>query len=187
MDNTLKEVWAKYNLEDILNAGLSLNKISSSDIINASDIYKDPNKEYSDEEVQEIIKDRGLHDILTFIQNEYDLEDIIDDIGKNDVLDAIDEDDRFESIKYSFVLDDHDGDIREETKEECYEQIYEDVLNQLKVKDNHKKYLEDYSPDELRTYFCDMFSIGYYDDEGLNKGFSKLFQIMNKSTYNIKK
>ena len=108
MDNTLKEVWAKYNLEDILNAGLILNKISSVDIINASDIYKDPNKEYSDEEVQEIIKDRGLHDILTLIQNEYDLEDIIDDIGKNDVLDAIDEDDRFESIKYSFVLSYYD-------------------------------------------------------------------------------
>lgn len=29
MDNALKEIWAKYDLEDILNAGLMLNELAT--------------------------------------------------------------------------------------------------------------------------------------------------------------
>ncbi len=183
MENLLKKAWANHTLEEILCTGLDMRKIDSSDIIHASDIYRDPNKEYLDEEVQEIIKDRGLHEILVLIQDEYSLDDIIDELGKNDVLDSIDEDDRLESIKFTTALEDHDDEVLEKYKYDCREEVREEIEAETA---DCEKTMNDYSADDLRQHFCDLFGLGYYDDNGLFQKFRELFEKLEKSTYKNK-
>ena len=72
------------DFEEILTFALERDLISSEDIINAAKIYEDPNKEYDDEEVKEMISSRGLRDIMGIIQEDNSLDDILDELSKYD-------------------------------------------------------------------------------------------------------
>ena len=77
-NKALKKVWElSRSFEEILEFGLEHGFISSSDIINASDIYKDPNKEYDESEIEDFIKSVPLSDLMKAIQDEYSLDDIL--------------------------------------------------------------------------------------------------------------
>ena len=141
-DNALNKVWKlSRNFEEILNFGLEHNFITSSDIIHASDIYKDPNKEYDDEELKEIIKNNNIYDLMEIIQEEYSLEDIIGELPSMEILENIPEEDKLDSLEHTLTLDRHDEEIRNQTYNECVDEwIYEMRANETdQIKKNYKK------------------------------------------------
>lgn len=180
----IEKVWKSFNgFEDILNFGLQNGFITNADIIHASDIYSDPNKEYTDEEVKEMIASRGLQDVIQIIQTEYSLDDIVCELPKDEILDSIDESDLLDKLDGSWELDQHD----EEVKNKCYEEIYDEITEDLEHNEhNIIEDLQDGNPDDLRKFFCDLFEIGYYDEDGLFDGFKRLFKKLEKSTYKHK-
>ena len=183
-DEALEKVWKlSRDFEEILNFGLEHGFISSSDIIHASDIYKDPNKEYDDEELHEIIKDSNIYDLMKIIQEEYSLDEIIGELPTGEILDNINEDERLDSLEHTWTLDRHDDEVREIYYRECIDEWIEE----LRQKD--KDYLDnlcDANGDELHQFICDLVGCGYYDKEGLMKGLEKLKDKLNKNSYGIK-
>ena len=64
-DKALKKVWElSRDFEEILEFGLEHGFITSSDIIHASDIYRDPDKTYEDFEIEDFVKSVPLSDLM---------------------------------------------------------------------------------------------------------------------------
>ena len=183
--NALKKAWKLADdFEEILNFGLEHNFISSSDIIQAADIYKDPNKEYDDNEIKEIISSRGLRDILGIIQEEYSLYDILDEFPQNEILDEFDDNDLLDHLEGTYALEEHDDEVRKQYDYELREEIELDLYKQYK--DNIDD-IKNYNIDQMRKFFCDLLDVGYYDDKGLFNGLNDLIKKMNSSIYKINK
>lgn len=182
-ERALEKVWKlSRDFEEILNFGLDHGFISSSDIIQASDIYKDPNKEYDDDEIKEIISSKGLGDILGIIQEEYSLYDILDELPKNEILDEFDNNELLDHLENSYELDQHD----EEVKTECYNEYINEYIKELENRDkDYINYLTDADGDELHRFICDIIGCGYYDKEGLKRGLEKIKNKLNKNSYDI--
>ena len=183
-DKALEKVWKlSRSFEEILEFGLEHNFITSSDIIHASDIYKDPNKEYEDDEIKEMIMSRGLRDTMDIIQEEYSLDDILDELPTREILENISEDDRLDSLLDSWVLENHDDEVREEYYREYIDEwVEEQIANEnAKIKE-----LQDANSDNLHEFICDLIGVGYYDKEGFEKEFNKLKDKLNKNSYGIK-
>lgn len=181
----LKKAWGLANdFEEILNFGLEYGFIDNADIIHASDIYKDPNKEYDDGEIKEIISSRGLRDILGIIQEEYSLYDILDELSKNEILDEFDDDDLLDHLEGTYALEEHDDEVRKQYDYELREEI---GLNLYKQYKDDIDDIKNYNVDQMRKFFCDLLDIGYYDDDGLFNGLNDLIKKMNSSIYKINK
>jgi len=182
-DDALNKVWElSRDFEEILEFGLEHGYITSSDIIHASDIYKDPNKEYDDDEIKAIISSRGIRDILGIIQEEYSLDEIVDELDIDEVLDNVDKGYLLDKLDGSFELDSHDEDVREEYRDE----VYEEIMSDLKEDKDIREVISESSVDELHHIICDVIGCGYYDQEGINKGLKKLKEKLNQNIYGIK-
>lgn len=178
--DALKKVWKLSNgFEEILTFLLERGYITSSDIIKAGDIYKDPYKTYSDEEIEEMIKDVPLSDLMEMIQHQYNTDDIIDQMDKEDILDAIGDDELLYHIENSVVMDEHD----DEVKEQVYREYIDEWIEEFNT--SHRNFtdeLRDSNPDDLHEHICEIANCGYYDQESINKIKDKL----NKNTFGIK-
>lgn len=178
--DALKKVWKLSNgFEEILTFLLERGYITSSDIIKAGDIYKDPYKTYSDEEIEEIIKDVPLSELMIMIQHQYNTDDIIDNLDKEDILDAIGDDELLYHIENSVVMDEHDDEIKEQVYREYIDEWIEEFNS------SHRNFIDelrDYNPDDLHEHICEIANCGYYDQESINKIKDKL----NKNTFGIK-
>lgn len=171
-DKALKKVWElSRDFEEILNFGLEHNFITSSDIIHASDIYKDPNKTYDEFEIDDFIKSVSLSDIMKSIQDEYSLDEILFELPKHEILENFDKDDLLEELKDSWELNAHD----EEVKEETYREYVDEWIEEMKAQD--KEYIEnlyDANSDDFHEFLCDTLGCGYYDQSIVNKLKDKL-------------
>jgi len=186
-EKALKKVWElSRDFEEILEFGLEHGYITSSDIIHASDIYKDPNKEYDDDEIKAIISSRGIRDIFGIIQEEYSLDEIVDELDIDDVLDSVDKGYLLDKLDGSFELDSHDEDVREEYRDEVYEEIMSDLKSNLKNDKAMHEVISESSTDELHHLICDVIGCSCYDQEGINKGLKKLKEKLNQNIYGIK-
>ena len=183
-DNALSKVWKlSRGFEEILEFLLENNYITSSDIIHASDIYKDPNKEYEDDEVKEMISSRGLRDIMGILQEEYSLDEILDELPTNEILDNINEEDRLDSLDGTWALESHD----EEIKNQTYHEYIDDWTKEAQAKEKSLlEELQNSKSDDLHKFICDLIGIGYYDKEGFERETNKLKDKLNKNSYNIK-
>lgn len=179
-NNALKKVWTlAKDFEEILNFGLERGFITNLDIIHASDIYKDPNKEYDDEEVKEVISSRGLQETMEIIQNEYSLDEILETLPPDDLLDNISNDDMIDYLEGTWELDRYGDDIRAQ----CHSEILDEVLNEIKTdNENHIANIYNWSADELHHLICDIVGCAYYD----NTVYDKLKERLNKNTYGVK-
>ena len=183
--NALKKAWGlAEDFEEILNFGLEYGFIDNTDIIQAAEIYKDPNKEYDDNEIKEIISSRGLRDILGIIQEEYSLYDILDEFPQNEILDEFDDNDLLDHLEGTYALEEHDNEVRKQYDYELREEIELDLYKQYK--DNIDD-IKNYNIDQMRKFFCDLLDVGYYDDNGLFNGLNDLIKKMNSSIYKINK
>lgn len=182
-NKALKKVWElSRNFEEILEFGLEHGFITSSDIIHASDIYKDPNKIYEDFEIDDFIKSVPFSDLMKSIQDEYSLDDILFELPKHEILDNLDKDDLLDKLNGSWELEQHD----EEVKNNYYSEIYDEIIKEIEEKEIDKiNEVENYSPDELHQFICNILGIGYYDQNGLKEGINKLKEKLNNNTYNI--
>jgi len=178
--DALKKVWKLSDgFEEILTFLLERNYITNSDIIKAADIYKDPYKIYSDEEIEEMIKDVSFSDLMKIIQNHYSTDDIVDELDKEDILDAIGDDVLLYHIENSTVMDEHDNDIKEQVYREYIDEWIEDFNT------SHRNFIDELqnsNPDDLHEHICEIANCGYYDQESINKIKDKL----NKNTFGIK-
>jgi len=183
-DDALNKVWKlSRDFEEILNFGLEHGYITSSDIIHASDIYKDPNKEYDDDEIKAIISSRGIRDILGIIQEEYSLYDIIDELPKNEILDEFDDDELMDHLENSYALDQYKDSIKDDLYREYIDEWLEEVEKRNK---DYITHLTEADGDELHRFICNIIGCGYYDKEGFKKGLKKIKDKLNQNTYEIK-
>ena len=171
-NNALKKVWElSRNFEEILEFGLERGFITSSDIIHASDIYRDPNKTYDEFEIDDFIKSVPLSDLMKSIQDTHSLDDIIDELPKDEILDYYDDDELYEALENDGYMDV----VKDEIKGELYEEYVDEWIEELKEQD--KDYLANLynsNPDEFHTFICDVFGSGYYDQTVVDKLMKKL-------------
>ena len=183
-DKALNKVWKlSRNFEEILSFGLEHGFITSSDIVHASDIYKDPNKEYDESEIEDFIKSVPLSDLMKAIQDEYSLDDILFELPSHEILENFDKSDLLEELDGSWELDQHDEEIRKET----YKEYIDEWVDEMKTQD--KEYIENLynaNSDDLHTFICDVLGISYYDQEGLNKALKNIKEKLNKNNYSIR-
>lgn len=179
-DKALKKVWElSRDFEEILEFGLEHGFITSSDIIHASDIYKDPNKTYEDFEIEDFVKSVPFSDLMKTIQDEYSIDDIVDELDKDDIMDAIGDDELFSHIENSGVMDMHDDDV----KEQVYHEYVDEWIEEMKAQD--KDYLNNLynaNADDFHEFICDVLGCGYYDQLVVNK----LKDKVNNNSFGIK-
>lgn len=183
-NNALKKVWKlSRDFEEILNFGLENNFITSSDIIHASDMYKDPNKEYDDEELKEILDNSNIYDIMKILQEKYSLNEILDELPSDEILDNIDARDRLDSLENTWELEQHD----EETKEIIYKEYIDEWIDQCEITERTSiNNLSNINGDELHKLICDVIGCGYYDQNEFDKCLKKFKDKLNKNSYGVK-
>lgn len=179
-NKALEKVWKlSRNFEEILEFGLERGFITNSDIIHASDIYKDPNKEYDDEEVKEMISSRGLQETMEIIQNEYSLDEILDTLPPDDLLDNISNDDMLDYLEGTWELDKYENDI----KAQYHSEVLDEVIKEIKTdNENYIENIPNWNADELHHLICDIVGCTYYD----NTVYEKLKERLNKNNYGVK-
>ena len=183
-DKALKKVWElSRDFEEILNFGLEHGYITSSDIIHASDIYKDPNKTYDDFEIEDFVKSVPFSDLMKIIQDEYSIDDIIYELDQDDILNAIGDDELFSHIENSAIMDDHDNDI----KDQVYKEYIDEWIEEFYA--NKKSFLENLKEenlDEVHKFICNLIGCGYANQNEFNKKINEFRNKLNKNSFEIK-
>ena len=179
-NKALKKVWElSRDFDEILEFGLEHGYITSSDIIHASDIYKDPNKTYDDFEIENFVKSVPFSDLMKTIQDEYSINDIIDELDKDDIMDAIGDDELLSHIENSTLMGEHDEDI----KEQVYREYIDEWIEEMK--EQEKDYIENLyntNADDFHEFLCETLGFSYYDQSMVDKLKDKL----NKNSFGIK-
>ena len=171
-NDALKKVWSlATDFEEILTFGLENGFITSSDIIHASDIYKDPNKEYDQSEIEEMIDNSHLDDVIDVLTIKYPISEIVDALPMDSVLDNIDDGELLDALDGSWTLENHDDIVRSE--------YYDDVMKECveELEQDNEEYLKDiqnWNADDLHTFICDIVGCGYYDTSVFDKLKDKL-------------
>lgn len=174
----LSRVWNECSFDEILDYGLSNNYIGSESIINAASDYSDPNKEFSDEELKEIIKEADLDLILDVLDEKYTLDEVIGRYDEDDILNCFDADTLIDFCEYEL------SDKYEEERNKGFEEGYDEAIKDFEDKEKH--ILRDGIIDEKWSYLCDEFGISHYDNVGLYKKLVEFIRSLNKSAYKDK-
>ena len=175
----LEQVWENCTFDEIINAGFNLSKCGAIDLKVAASEFGDP-REIDDDIFAEEIKTRGLHDVMSLIQNIFYVSDILDEFEDEDRLDGLSDDSILDHLDGTWALDEHDDKIRQN----AYDEALEDLENDVNVKsDEFIDAIHDLSSNDLWCFFCRIFGIAYYDEEGLYNGFKKLITQLEKSHY----
>lgn len=171
-NDALKKVWSlATDFEEILTFGLENNFITSSDIIHASDIYKDPNKEYDQSEIEEMIDNSHLDDITNVLIQKYSVDEIINSLPVDNILDNIDDSELLDALDGTWALEDHDDNVRSE----YYNDVIKDCIEELEQdNEDHLKDIQNWNADDLYTFICDIVGCGYYDTSVFDKLKDKL-------------
>jgi len=171
-NKALKKVWGlARNFDEILEFGLEHGFITSSDIIHASDMYRDPDKMYDDPEIEDFVKSVPLSDLMKTIQNQYCIDDIVDELDKDDIMDAIGDDELLSHIENSTVMDMHDDDV----KEQVYHEYVDEWIEEMKAqKKDYIDNLYNANADDFHKFLCDTLGCGYYDKSMVDKLKEKL-------------
>lgn len=175
----LSRVWSECTFDEILEFGLSNGYIGSESIINAASDYSDPNKEYSDDELKEIIKEADLDLILDIIDEKYSVRDIIDELDQDEVLNCFDAD---------TLIDHCEWELQDKYNEERnigFEEGYDEATKNFEDKEKH--ILRDSNTTDKWCYLCDELEVSYYDENLLKAKLNKLFNDFNKIIYKTTK
>lgn len=182
-EELLKEVWNNFSFEDILTAGLELNKITSSDIIQASDIYKDPNHEYTDNDLAIVIEQCDLGDICHELKSNYKLDEILNHFSEEDILDTINDTDIICYLEGTWTLSNYIDDIRLD----AYNNGYNDAVNEYNCDQNsYIEQIKEYNINEMWCWLCKYFDIGYYDSNQMFDNINNLCSQFDKTIYKNK-
>ena len=180
----LQIIWDECSFDEIINAGLDLNKCSSSDIINAASEYEDPEKSA----LEDIIAESSVEDVMEAVRSEFTIEDIVGELDRDDILDCFDKDDILWYLEGSYDLEKHDDEVKEEYYHTMYEEILEEIESTYDF--NYKQFIKDiaeeYSPDDYHKLICNILGVGYYDKDGIKERMKEFINKLNKNNYDIK-
>ena len=180
----LQIIWDECSFDEIIDAGLDLNKCSSSDIINAASEYEDPEKSA----LEDIISESSVEDVMEAVRSEFTIEDIVGELGRDDISDCFDKDDILWYLEGSYDLEKHDDEVKEEYYHTLYEEIVEEVERTYDF--NYKQFIkniaEKYSPDDYHKLICNILGVGYYDKDGFKEKMKEFIDKLNKNNYDIK-
>ena len=180
----LQIIWDECSFDEIIDAGLDLNKCSSSDIINAASEYEDPEKSA----LEDIISESSVEDVMEAVRSEFTIEDIVGELGRDDILDCFDKDDILWYLEGSYDLEKHDDEVKEEYYHAMYEEIVKEVESTYDF--NYKQFIKDiakeYSPDDYHKLICNILGVGYYDKDGFKEKMKEFIDKLNKNNYDIK-
>ena len=180
----LQIIWDECSFDEIINAGLDLNKCSSSDIINAASEYEDPEKSA----LEDIISESSVEDVMDAVRSEFTIEDIVGELDRDDILDCFDKDDILWYLEGSYDLEKHDDEVKEEYYHTMYEEILEEIESTYDF--NYKQFVKDlaeeYSPDDYHKLICNILGVGYYDKDGFKEKMKEFINKLNKNNYDIK-
>ena len=180
----LQIIWDECTFDEIIDAGLDLNKCSSSDIINAASEYEDPEKSA----LEDIISESSIEDVMEAVRSEFTIEDIVGEFDRDDILDCFDKDDILWYLEGSYDLEKHDDEVKEEYYHTMYEEIVEEVESTYDF--NYKQFIKDiteeYSPDDYHKLICNILGVGYYDKDGFKERMKEFIDKLNKNNYGIK-
>lgn len=180
----LQIIWDECTFDEIIDAGLDLNKCSSSDIINAASEYEDPEKSA----LEDIISESSVEDVMEAVRSEFTIEDIVGELDRDDILDCFDKDDILWYLEGSYDLEKHDDEVKEEYYHTMYEEIVEEIESTYDF--NYKQFIKDiaeeYSPDDYHKLICNILGVGYYDKDGFKEKIKEFIDKLNKNSYGIK-
>lgn len=180
----LQIIWDECSFDEIINAGLDLNKCSSSDIINAASEYEDPEKSA----LEDIISESSVEDIMDAVRSEFTIEDIVGELDRDDILDCFDKDDILWYLEGSYDLEKHDDEVKEEYYHTMYEEIVEEIESTYDF--NYKQFIKDiaeeYSPDDYHKLICNILGVGYYDKDRFKERMKVFINKLNNNNYGIK-
>ena len=180
----LQIIWDECTFDEIIDAGLDLNKCSSSDIINAASEYEDPEKSA----LEDIISESSVEDVMEAVRSEFTIEDIVGELDRDDILDCFDKDDILWYLEGSYDLEKHDDEVKEEYYHTMYEEIVEEIESTYDF--NYKQFIKDiaeeYSPDDYHKLICNILGVGYYDKDGFKERMKEFLNKLNKNNYDIK-
>lgn len=180
----LQIIWDECSFDKIIDAGLDLNKCSSSDIINAASEYEDPEKS----DLENIISESSIEDVMEAVKSEFTIEDIVGELNRDDILDCFDKDDILWYLEGSYDLEKHDDEVKEEYYHTMYEEIVEEIESTYDF--NYKQFIKDiaeeYSPDDYHKLICNILGVGYYDKNRFKERMKVFINKLNKNNYNIK-
>ena len=180
----LQIIWDECSFDEIINAGLDLNKCSSSDIINAASEYEDPEKSVLENNISE----SSIEDVMDAVRSEFTIEDIVSELDRDDVLDCFDKDDILWYLEGSYDLENHDDAVKEEYYHTMYEEIVEEIESTYDF--NYKQFIKDiaeeYSPDDYHKLICNILGVGYYDKDRFKEKIKVFINKLNKNNYGIK-
>lgn len=180
----LQIIWDECTFDEIIDAGLDLNKCSSSDIINAASEYEDPEKS----DLEDVIASSSVEDVMEAVKAEFTIDDIVGELERDDVLDCFNNDDILWYLEDTWELDRHDDEVKEDYYHTLYEEIIEEVESTYDF--NYKQFIKDiaeeYSPDDYHKLICDIIGVGYYDKDAFKEKIKEFINKLNKNNYNIK-
>lgn len=175
----LSKVWSECTFDEILEFGLSNDHISSESIINAASEYSDPNKEYSDDELRDIIKTADLDLILYVLNEKYTIGEVVGRYDDDDILNCFDPDTLIDFCEYELSAK------YEEERQIGFEEGY-DAATKI-FEDEEKHILRDSNTIDKWCYLCDELEVSYYDENLLKEKLNKLFNDFNKDKIIYKK
>ena len=178
----LSRVFDMFTFDEIIDFGLERGDISSEDIINAASEYSDPNKEYSDDEIKDIVKDADISVVMEALNEKYLPDDIIDELDTDEILNAIGWDDVYDYFEFDFK------DKEQEKYNEGYEDGHDDAFDELKddmiiTEKDCINMLKEYNINNLWCFFANLFEITYYDKDNMIKKLDELKNKLHKSIY----
>lgn len=179
----LQIIWDECTFDEIIDAGLDLNKCSSSDIINAASEYEDPEKS----NLEDVIASSSVEDVMEAVKAEFTIDDIVGELERDDVLDCFNNDDILWYLEDTWELDKHD----DEVKEDYYHVMYDEIIDELESSYdfNYKQFVKDlaneYTPDDYHELICDTIGVGYYDKDGFKERMKEFINKLNKNNYGI--
>ena len=178
------KAWEYGTFDDILNVGFDNELVCGEDIIKAASEYNDPNKEFSDDEIKEIVKEADISIVIDALEDKYTMHEIINEFNTDEIL---------ESFDFSDIFDYFEWDFRDKCEEEYnngYQEGLEDAKNE--IKDNlytKKDCLNELRESDINNFWCflcDLFEISYYDNNSFYKKLENLIRMLNKSMYKDK-
>lgn len=180
------DIFHDFSYDDILTVALNANLLTSSDIVNAADIYE-CSDDYHEDALDKFIDDGNA--LIDKHGENYVCGRIVSEMIKNDcnLLEYIDKGLMLNHLDGSWDLENHDRLVRLEHDQKTHDDLEYDLEEAEERYDRMLFELEDMVPDTMRKKLCDIFGISYYDDVRFREKMSKMLDKLNESSYtNIK-
>ena len=179
----LKKVWNECTFDEIIDAGFEMNKCGAMDLKVAADEFTNHEKEYSVDEIKEIIKQSDITDIIDALLDVHTMHKIINELGEDNIIEEIDNGDLLDYLKGSWTLDNYISNIRLESYNEGMTDAHKDFEI---IRDEKLNNLQNCNADELHEFICDYMGIGYYDEEGHEKHLKQVIKKLNENNFGVK-